>query len=134
MKRALQCGALLTITAFICGAHLWGASGAATTIAQQKQTSERNSPHSSAQLEHAQTIFTENCARCHGADGRALTALGKEVEATNLTDAEWQKRASDKRIMRSIMRGRGRRMPAFGKKLSPDDVMALCALVRTLKK
>jgi cytochrome c553 len=105
---------------------------AVTVAGQHKQASRRNSsPVSSAQLARAKTVFAQNCARCHGADGRGETALGKELEATNLTDAEWHKKVSDKRLIQSVTRGRAA-MPAL-EKLSTDDITALCAYVRTLK-
>jgi len=35
-------------------------------------------------------LFNDNCARCHGKDGRAKTFHGKMVGARNLTNAKWQ--------------------------------------------
>ncbi len=133
MKTVLKCAALL-VAALVCTAYLWSAARAATIAEQQKRDMRRSnsSSSSSTQLAHAKTVFVQNCARCHGADGRGETALGKELEAVNFTDAEWQKKVSDKRIMQSVTRGRDA-MPAFGKKLSRDDIMALCAYVRTFK-
>lgn len=134
MKIVLKCVALF-IAALMCTAYLWSTLSAVTAAEQQKRTARRTtttSSSSSAQLAHAKTVFAQNCARCHGADGRGETALGKELEATNFTDAEWQKKVSDKRIMQSVMRGRDA-MPAFGKKLSRGDIMALCAYVRNFK-
>lgn len=133
MKQVLKCAVFL-VAALACCAYLWNVSLAVTVAGQHKQASRRNSsPVSSAQLARAKIVFAQNCARCHGADGRGETALGKELEATNLTDAEWHKKVSDKRLMQSVTSGRAA-MPAFGKKLSTDDITALCAYVRTLKK
>lgn len=133
MKIVLKCAALVAAT-IVCIVYLWGVARATTIAEQQKRTSGRTtSPSSPAQLAHAKTVFEQNCARCHGADGRSETALGKELEATNFTDAKWQKKVSDKRIMHSVTHGRDA-MPAFGKKLSWDDITALCAYVRTFKK
>lgn len=133
MKRVLKC-AVFFIAALACCAYLWNVALAVNMSGQHKQTSQRNSaPISSAQLAHAKIVFAQNCARCHGADGRGETALGRELEATNLTDAEWHKKVSDKRIMQSVTRGRAA-MPAFGKKLPTNDIATLCAYVRSLKK
>ncbi len=133
MKRVLKC-LFFFAAALACCLYLWNVSLAAAVTGQHKQASHRNSsPLSSVQLARAKIVFAQNCARCHGVDGRGETALGKELDASNLTDAEWHKKVSDKRIMQSVTKGRAA-MPAFGKKLSTDDIMALCAYVRSLKK
>ncbi len=105
----------------LAGEH---AEGAAT----QKKLSRKQQ-----QLARAQVLFIENCARCHGADGRGQTPMGKVFAATNLADAAWWKRAraGDKRLAASIRDGRGQ-MPAFGKKLSTEEIAALAAFVKTL--
>ena len=85
------------------------------------------SPRSAAEL------YAKNCATCHGKDGRAKTFKAKMNHARNLTDPEWQDKASDERIFNSIMNGKGK-MPAFGKKLSEQEINALVPYVRALKK
>ena len=84
------------------------------------------------QLASAKVLYLENCARCHGADGRGETPMGKVFAATNLADANWWKkeRVSDKRLVAAIRDGRNQ-MPAFGKKLSKEEIAALVMFVRT---
>jgi mono/diheme cytochrome c family protein len=80
-----------------------------------------------------QGLYADNCARCHGADGRGQTAMGRALVAPNLTDAGWWKkeRPNDKRLTDSIRDGRNRkRMPAFGQQLSKSEIAALVRLVR----
>ena len=84
-------------------------------------------------LAQGRTVYAANCARCHGGDGVGRTTLGEMVEAPDLTDARWQGRRGDARMISSVTRGRGQ-MPAFGKKLSKDEIAAAVAYVRTLKK
>lgn len=86
------------------------------------------------QLAAARVLYVANCARCHGADGRSQTPMGEVYNAPNLADAAWWKRerAGDKRLHASIRDGRGG-MPAFGKKLSKEEINALVALVKTFK-
>jgi mono/diheme cytochrome c family protein len=81
----------------------------------------------------AAELYAKNCASCHGKDGRAKTFKAKLNHARNLADAEWQGRVSDERIFNSIMNGKGK-MPAYGKKLSEQEVNALVTYVRGLKK
>ena len=80
----------------------------------------------------ARELYAQNCARCHGADGRAKTELGETFEVPNIADARWQSKHSDAKITRKIIKGGGG-MPAFGKKLSPQETASLVAYIRTLK-
>ena len=77
-------------------------------------------------------LFTENCAFCHGRDGRARTFHGRILGAQNYTDARWQTATSDDEIIRAIKTG-PKAMPAFQKKLSAAEIEALAAYVRTFK-
>ena len=75
-------------------------------------------------------IFSTNCARCHGADGRANTTKGRKLEATDFT-SDWN--TDEARGIRIITKGKGD-MPAFGKKLSPQQIKAVFEYVRGFKK
>ena len=75
-------------------------------------------------------LFAENCATCHGRDGRARTFHGRLLGAQNFTDARWQTNTSDAEIIRAIKTG-PKLMPAFQKKLSTAEIEALAAYVRT---
>jgi mono/diheme cytochrome c family protein len=78
-------------------------------------------------------LYAKQCASCHGKDGRSKTIKGKLKHARNLTDAEWQERVSDERIFNSIMNGK-EKMPAYGKKLSQEQIEALVTYVRAFKR
>lgn len=75
-------------------------------------------------------VYLNNCARCHGADGRSETELGRLYGATDLTDRK-VKRMSRKKLSSIIQNGYGS-MPAFKKKLSSKDVSGLVGYIRTL--
>lgn len=79
---------------------------------------------------NAPGLFTENCATCHGRNGRARTFHGRLLGAQNFTDARWQTATSDDEIIRAIKTG-PKAMPAFQKKLSTAEIEALAAYVRT---
>jgi len=81
----------------------------------------------------AAELYSKNCASCHGSDGRAKTFKAKLNHARNLSDPEWQERASDERIFNSIMNGKGK-MPAYSKKISEPEIDSLVTYVRGLKK
>jgi len=82
---------------------------------------------------NAAQLFGKQCASCHGKDGRAKTIKGRLKHARNLTDAEWQGKVSDERIFNSITNGK-EKMPAYGKKLSQEQIEALVTYVRAFKK
>jgi mono/diheme cytochrome c family protein len=83
-------------------------------------------------------LWDANCAQCHGKDGRADTKMGKQVSAKDLTDPKVQAGFSDAKATQSIKEGvkeNGKTtMKAFAGKLTDDEIKALVAYVRTLKK
>ena len=78
----------------------------------------------------ARALFVENCATCHGQNGRAHTFHGWLVGAQNLTDTNWQEDTTDDEIIHAIKTGPSV-MPAFEKKLSPSEIQALAKYVRS---
>lgn len=92
----------------------------------------------SAAAADAKENWTKNCVQCHGANGTADTPMGKKLQAKNLTDPSVQSGFTDAQAAKSIKEGvkqNGKTtMKAFGDKLSDDEVTALVAYVRTLKK
>lgn len=62
------------------------------------------------------SLYIQNCATCHGSNGKAQTKRGKKLEATDLTSSDVQ--SMDKaKIIRAINNGRTG-MPSFKKKLT----------------
>jgi len=86
----------------------------------------------------AKANWDANCAQCHGKSGNADTKMGKTLNAKDLTDPKVQAEFSDAKATESIKNGvkdNGKTtMKAFGDKLSADEIKALVAYVRTLKK
>ena len=76
-------------------------------------------------------LYQQNCARCHGADGKSETELGKLFDAPDLTSRKVQKMGK-KQISRVIVNGKGG-MPAFKKKLTAAQIASLTGYVRSLK-
>lgn len=77
-------------------------------------------------------IYKAKCAMCHGADGAGQTAMGKNMKLRDLRSAEVQKQ-TDAALVKWIADGKGK-MPAYKGKLTPADIDALVAFIRTLKK
>jgi mono/diheme cytochrome c family protein len=92
----------------------------------------------SARAADVKTNWDNNCAQCHGKDGRADTKMGKQLNAKDLTDPKVQAAFTDAKATQSIKEGvkqNGKTtMKAFGGKLTDQEIKALVAYVRTLKK
>ena len=92
----------------------------------------------SARAADAKTNWANNCAQCHGPSGNADTKMGKILNAKNLTVPAVQSSFTDAQaaaaIKDGVKEGGKMKMKAFGDKLSGDDIKALVAYVRTLKK
>lgn len=86
----------------------------------------------------AKALWDANCVQCHGKDGAANTPMGKKLNAKDLTNAQKQAEFTDAQATDAIKNGvkeNGKvTMKAFAGKLTDDDVKALVAYVRTLKK
>ncbi len=86
----------------------------------------------------AEENWNKDCTQCHGKTGTADTKIGKILNAKDLTDPKVQASFTDAEATKAIKEGikeNGKsKMKAFGDKLSDDEVKALVAYVRTLKK
>ena len=86
----------------------------------------------------AKANWDAKCIQCHGKTGAADTKMGKQLNAKDLTDPKVQAAFSDAKATASIKNGvkeNGKTtMKAFAGKLTDDEVKALVAYVRTLKK
>jgi mono/diheme cytochrome c family protein len=92
----------------------------------------------SAHAADAKANWDANCAQCHGKSGNADTKMGKTLNAKDLTDPKVQSEFTDAKATQSIKEGvkeNGKTtMKAFGGKLTDEEIKALVAYVRTLKK
>jgi cytochrome c6 len=80
----------------------------------------------------AEKIYKANCVLCHAADGSGSSASGKALGAKDLRSDVVQKKI-DAELAETITQGKGK-MPAFGKKLKPEDITKLVAYIRALPK
>lgn len=85
----------------------------------------------------AKSNWDDNCAKCHGADGKGDTKMGKRLEIQDFTDAQVQAKFTDDEAFKAIKDGltdsTGKtRMKAI-EGLSDDEIKALVQYVRSLK-
>lgn len=73
-------------------------------------------------------IFAENCASCHGDDGRGMLDMG----APNLFNAIWLYGGDKETLVQTITHGRKGEMPAFADRLDEDTIKKLAVYVYSL--
>ena len=86
----------------------------------------------------ASALWNQNCASCHGKDGSGSTMMGKKLSVKDYRDPKVQAAFSDGEAEKAIAEGvktDGKQsMKPFKGKLSDDDIKALVAHIRSLKK
>lgn len=73
-------------------------------------------------------IFAENCASCHGDNGKG----NQEMGAPNLTDKIWLYGSDEATLIETISNGRAGVMPAWVGRLDPATIKALAVYVHSL--
>jgi len=81
-----------------------------------------------AAAERGAKIFADNCAVCHGENGKG----NKELGAPNLTDGIWLYGGKPADIEKTIETGRGGVMPYWTGRLDPVTIKMLAAYVHSL--
>ncbi|HYO68293.1 MAG TPA: cytochrome c [Archangium sp.] len=81
-------------------------------------------------------IWTAKCKSCHGPDGRAQTQMGKKEAIVDMSQPAWQQAQTDADIREAIADGspRNKKMKAYKDKLTPQQIDALVAYIRGMKK
>ncbi len=92
---------------------------------------------SAAWAADAKSNWDDNCAKCHGADGKGDTKMGKHLQIGDFTDAKVQTGFTDDQAFKAVKEGvkdqDGKtRMKAI-EGLSDDEITALVKYVRGLK-
>jgi len=109
MKYAALCLSVLTLTA--------------TTATLSAATAKEN--------------YEAQCAKCHGADGKGQTLIGKKNGAKDWTDAKVQETLKDEKLAKAIKEGvkegDATKMKAYAD-LSDTDVKDLVAYIRAFGK
>lgn len=81
--------------------------------------------HDSLRAQRGAELFAQNCAACHGPEGKGTQAMG----APNLTDEDWLYGSSEAIVTETVANGRTNRMPGFGDFLGEAKVHLLTAYV-----
>ena len=82
--------------------------------------------------------WEENCAMCHGVQGKADTKAGKKMGAIDFTDPKNQEKFTDEQMFKTIKEGvkdkGGRLKMKPAENVTDEQIKSLVALVRSFKK
>ncbi|HTL68951.1 MAG TPA: cytochrome c [Lacunisphaera sp.] len=88
-----------------------------------------------AHAAEGRSIFLANCTPCHGEDGKGRTPQGKKLHAKDLTASKLADAEVEKQIVAgSKDRSGNSRMPSFKTTLTADEITALIAYLKTLRR
>jgi cytochrome c553 len=86
----------------------------------------------------AASIWANECAKCHGEDGKGQTKMGKKLGIADLTDPKVQSNFTDEQAIKAIKEGIKDKEGKLAMKpiegLTDADAKSLVPLVRALLK
>jgi cytochrome c553 len=92
----------------------------------------------SARAADAKATYEKDCAKCHGADGKGETKMGKKKGAKDYTTAKVQDELKDDAAFKAIKEGykdkEGNEVMKASDGLTDDEIKALVAYMRKFKK
>jgi cytochrome c553 len=95
-------------------------------------------PALSACAADGKALYEKDCSKCHGADGKGDTKMGKKMGAKDYTDAKVQDALKDDAAFKAIKEGfkdkDGKVLMKPSEGLSDEDIKGLVAYMRKFKK
>jgi cytochrome c1 len=86
----------------------------------------------------SKALYEDQCAKCHGLDGKGQTKMGQRLNARDYTDATVQANLKDEAGFKAIKEGLkdkdGKILMKPTEDVSDDEAKALVAYMRTFKK
>ena len=94
-----------------------------------------SSPLASQQPAEPAAVYARQCASCHGATGAPNPAMVRSLGAIpDFSDGRAMAAIPDSVLITVVTAGKGRSMPAYRTRLTPEQVRALVAYLRTLSR
>ena len=85
----------------------------------------------SQQPVNAASLFSRNCASCHGAKGSPSAAMAHSMGVPDFSKPATLAAISDSVLRATVANGKGRMMAAFKGRLKPAEIDSLVAYIRT---
>ena len=86
----------------------------------------------------AKATYEKDCAKCHGADGKGDTKMGKKLGAKDYTDPKVQAELKDDAAFKATKEGlkdkEGKVLMKPSEGMSDEDIKGLIAHMRSFKK
>ncbi len=86
----------------------------------------------------AKALYEKDCAKCHGADGKGDTKMGKKMNAKDYTDPKVQDEMKDEAAFKAIKDGlkdkEGKVLMKPAEGMSDEEIKGLVAYMRKFKK
>ncbi len=86
----------------------------------------------------AKALYEKDCAKCHGADGKGDTKMGKKMNAKDYTDPKVQDEMKDEAAFKAIKEGlkdkEGKVLMKPAEGTGDEDIKGLVAYMRKFKK
>lgn len=76
-------------------------------------------------------LYSQMCARCHGADGKGDPEMKKLMPVRDFSDPAWSASARLEMLERAIMAGKNQ-MPGFGGALSQAKIQHLAGFIKRM--
>jgi len=80
----------------------------------------------------APALFAKTCASCHGAKGSPSPTMARSMGIPDFASGVLAS-IPDSVLKNTIANGKGKMMPAYKSRLTPDQVTALVNYIRTFK-
>src|SRR6266581_2891909 len=82
--------------------------------------------------------WEKHCQKCHGADGKGQTKMGRQSGVKDYTDLKVQEELKDENAVKIIKEGivekDKKKMDPYKDKLSDEEIKALITYIRAFKK
>jgi len=95
-------------------------------------------PLATVRAADVKALYDKECTKCHGADGKGETKMGKKLGAKDYTDPKVQAELKDDAAFKSIKEGlkdkEGKTLMKPIEGATDDEIKALVGHIRTFKK
>jgi cytochrome c oxidase cbb3-type subunit 3 len=82
----------------------------------------------------AASLFAKTCASCHGAAGTPTASMKTSMGVPDFAVAATLASVPDSALRAIVMNGKGRMMPAYKSRLTPEQIATLVSYIRTFSK